>query len=693
MIHCHIVVILFCRFDNAIYNVEIRENTTYQRPIITVRATDPDLGDNGAVTYAFAPSTVDCCSSTFRLDVRTGDIFLQHPLNYEKQSMYTLQVAGSDLGAGSVTSTAKVIIKVTDVNDNAPQIVTNGETGDVTVSVPESLAPEAFVAHVSVTDSDSARNGDVECALTENDEFAMEQMYTNEYKVITTRMLDRETQTRYHLEVICHDHGLPRLTSSITVDVEVIDVNDNAPVFTQVEYFVTMAENSAPGTQILKVEARDPDSGRNGTVSYKLDHNPGNIFTVDLQSGVIRTTINIDREQTETLVFSVVAQDMGHDSKSSSAIVTVTVTDVDDQPPRFTQRNYVFTVDENLQPDTEVGTVMATDLDLPPNNIYSFYFDPQYSPIDALRIDAKSGVIFTRKPFDREDVPSFNAIVIVQSDSGSALSDRTNVIIYVKDKNDNSPIINFPAVTNGTVQLNNRAPIGHFVTRVEANDLDYGSNADLTYMITGGDPTSIFLIDAESGVIMVNSDLSAYDQQTFALNLLVKDGGTPSRVASSVLFVLINSSAPLYISGTLTDVSSKHTLSASKQTTNLLIGTYMAAIICAAIATCLLLILVVTIIVCLRSKRQHAEKRDDRDPAVTVRLNGMEQAADFHSNGLDLTGLAGMTADPWEERHHQSRIYATPVLDKLSVDVPDITLSLCPLQNSDQRVSLKQSFT
>lgn len=108
----------------------------------------------------------------------------------------------------------------------------------------------AFVAHVSVTDGDSGRNGEVECALTETDEFVMDQMYASEYKIVTTRMLDRETQTRYHIEIICHDLGVPRLTSSAMIDVEVMDINDNAPVFAQTEYVVMLAENSDIGTQV-----------------------------------------------------------------------------------------------------------------------------------------------------------------------------------------------------------------------------------------------------------------------------------------------------------------------------------------------------------------------------------------------------------------------------------------------------------
>lgn len=296
------------------------------------------------------------------------------------------------------------------------------------------------------------------------------------------------------------------------------------------------------------MEARDADSGSNGTVRYRLDRNAGITFGIDSQTGIIRTTSPVDREMTDTYVFSVVAQDMGQDAKSATAVVTVTITDVDDQAPRFSQRNYAFYVDENLQPDTEIDKVVATDADLAPNNAFSFYLDPKFSPTDALRIDPKTGIIYTRKPLDREDVPSFSAVVIVQSNSGSALSDHANVIVFVNDRNDNSPIITFPSGVNNSAQVNSRAPLGHVVTRVEATDADDAKNGELSYEIQGtGDPaTQLYHIDSESGTIVVNADLSSYDQKAFLLHVVVKDNGTPQRVASAVLSIVVNSSAPLY---------------------------------------------------------------------------------------------------------------------------------------------------
>lgn len=127
------------------YNAEVRENTTLSRPLVTVHAVDPDLGDNGAIKYSLVTSSADCCPDAFRLDARTGDIFLQQPLDFEKQSLYTIHVTASDLGSGSIASNAKVIVKVTDVNDNKPNIVTNGDVGDVTVSVSEGVSPGNYI--------------------------------------------------------------------------------------------------------------------------------------------------------------------------------------------------------------------------------------------------------------------------------------------------------------------------------------------------------------------------------------------------------------------------------------------------------------------------------------------------------------------------------------------------------------------
>lgn len=253
----------------------------------------------------------------------------------------------------------KVAIRVIDVNDNAPRIVLNDRAGDAEVTVEEEGTAGSFVAHISVSDADSGSNGAVQCALMESDEFTMERLYDGEYKVRTSRSLDREARADYELEIICHDGGSPQRTTSARLRVKVADINDNPPRFLQEEYFGVVAEGGDSGMYVVRCDASDPDGGRNGTIRYRLDRDAGSVFTIDSQTGIIRTTMAVDRELTEVYVFRVIAQDLGAEQRTATALVSVAVTDVDDQPPRFEQRSITLSILENQPPDTEVYKCMT----------------------------------------------------------------------------------------------------------------------------------------------------------------------------------------------------------------------------------------------------------------------------------------------------------------------------------------------
>jgi hypothetical protein len=207
----------------------------------------------------------------------------------------TVQVFAKDSGTGAVPTMTKVAIRVIDVNDNAPRIVLNDRAGDAEVTVEEEGTAGSFVAHISVSDADSGSNGAVQCALMESDEFTMERLYDGEYKVRTSRSLDREARADYELEIICHDGGSPQRTTSARLRVRVADINDNPPKFLQEEYFGVVAEGGDSGMYVVRCDASDPDGGRNGTVRYRLDRDAGSVFTIDSQTGIIRTTMAVDQ--------------------------------------------------------------------------------------------------------------------------------------------------------------------------------------------------------------------------------------------------------------------------------------------------------------------------------------------------------------------------------------------------------------
>ena len=284
--------------------------------------------------------------------------------------MHLLSVIASDRGAVPLTSHTTVVIRVDDVNDNAPTIAVNTLTplGGTAATVAENAAPGTFVAYVSVDDADSGDNGRFSCAVTTaGDRFALRQTFPpGEFQLVTAATstpLDRERRAAYDVTVRCADagggeRGTAARTSQTVVHVTVADANDNAPRFSRDVYEFEVVENSAPGTSVGRVVADDADDGANGRVQYRLQglpEVPGSppLLHIDAGSGVISTRAEIDRESLSASVrdgrpLELVATAVdGGDVKArrtATAAVRISVLDVDDRAPEFDTDLYVFQV-------------------------------------------------------------------------------------------------------------------------------------------------------------------------------------------------------------------------------------------------------------------------------------------------------------------------------------------------------------
>jgi len=260
-------------FDKNSYKVDIVENSPASSSILSVTASDPDLGPNADVVYAFSRQSYNMASSMFGLDPTTGVISSVVPLDFEATgSSYTFDVVASNAVDGSSairTSTARVTVNIVDVNDNAPSLridaaVTGTGNSNKVISVPENCPPDSVVAHLSVTDPDTGLGGQVDCALTGNPvHFRLVHIYDAEFQLLTSSSatLDREAADHFRLVIVCHDNAERRLSSSVELDIEVEDVDDNIPQFSRAVYNFAMNESTAPGSVIGRVMATDADTG------------------------------------------------------------------------------------------------------------------------------------------------------------------------------------------------------------------------------------------------------------------------------------------------------------------------------------------------------------------------------------------------------------------------------------------------
>ncbi|XP_027765057.1 protocadherin gamma-A9-like [Empidonax traillii] len=225
-------------FSQAEYTVRVAEDVPVGSVLVTVTATDADEGLNGNVKYSLKKIT-EKASKILQLDPETGVITLLRSLDFEDGDYYELEVQAHD--GGGLFDTAKVTITVTDVNDNKPELIVSSVLSEISEDAPTGTV----VALLHVHDRDSGANGEVRCSLDGDIPFHLEKSLEGYYRVVTARELDREQQSEYNVTVRASDGGWPALQSSRVLALRVLDVNDNAPVFSQERYSARLRENNA----------------------------------------------------------------------------------------------------------------------------------------------------------------------------------------------------------------------------------------------------------------------------------------------------------------------------------------------------------------------------------------------------------------------------------------------------------------
>ncbi|KAK2169175.1 hypothetical protein LSH36_12g29023 [Paralvinella palmiformis] len=531
-------------FSSPSYEVSIPEDIEVPQVIIKVHATDPDIGLNGEIVYGFTASTMKHYKDRFVIDESTGDIRAIQPVDYEETPVYTLGVTALDKGPSASSADASVVITLLDVNDHAPEISMSSlaTDGSKNAVVPENAPAGTFVSHFSVTDPDSGDNARVSCRL-DSSHFKLVYLYDSEYQMLTLTEFDREALGQYSVKIICQDHGVPSLTAETTVLVDVSDVNDYAPEFEQNVYNAELIENNYEGAVATVVRAVDYDAGVNAEIVYSIAESVRHLFSVDPDSGEIQARVSVDREQVDQFQFEVYATDKGQPPKSAAANVIIHVQDVNDERPVFNQPSYSFGVFENEKASTEVGLLLAEDADSFPYNQFVYKFSQQ---TDAFHLDPKSGRITTRRLLDREEQSVYHLIAeAIDVEASSQRSSTVSVSIYVADQNDNVPSFVFPNKANNTVYVAKDVPYGYIVTRLSATDPDIGNNARLVYTIFSGNEDDVFDIDYERGTVLVNKDLSQYEDNSFLLNVTAEDSGVPQYRTWSLLTIAVNGSLML----------------------------------------------------------------------------------------------------------------------------------------------------
>ncbi|NWR54767.1 PCD12 protein, partial [Bucorvus abyssinicus] len=323
-------------FAESSLTVEVREDTLPGTLLVTVTATDPDQGPNGEIEYSLSKHAPPEVLSAFGIDTRTGSIILKHQLDYEETHAYELDVQARDLGANPIPAHCKILVKVLDVNDNAPDVHVTWAMRVPVLS--EALPKDSFVALVTASDPDSGSNGQVHCSLSQGYEhFRLKRTNSHSYVLMTNATLDRELRAEYNLTLVVRDQGDLSLAVLKHLTICISDVNDNAPSFEKATYEVTVAENSEAPAFLLTVRATDPDLGFNGKVTYSIpDSSALGLVSIDPTSGDVFALQAFDYEQVRSLEFLVAAEDGGNPKLASNVSIKLAVLDRNDNAPVIT---------------------------------------------------------------------------------------------------------------------------------------------------------------------------------------------------------------------------------------------------------------------------------------------------------------------------------------------------------------------
>ncbi|XP_013858743.1 protocadherin gamma-B7 [Austrofundulus limnaeus] len=329
-------------FTQLIYKTSVLENML-PGTVIRVSAKDDDQGYNGEVTYSFT-HLEEGSSCPFEINSHTGDIKLTGELDYEIYPSYELNLQAKD--PWGLSGASKLLVEVVDVNDNSPVITLTSYSGKISEDSP----PGTVVALISVQDKDSGRNGQVRLTLDENLPFRIKSSLRNYYTLVTDQIIDREKRSKYNITLTATDEGYPVLSSRNELSLDVTDINDNAPDFSQNYYSTQVMENNHPGISLLQIHATDPDQGPNARISFFLSDGEINgspvsaYFSVHSESGVVQSLRSLDYEQMKEYKILVKAQDGGSPPLSSNVTVKILIQDQNDNPPQHLYHSHILSL-------------------------------------------------------------------------------------------------------------------------------------------------------------------------------------------------------------------------------------------------------------------------------------------------------------------------------------------------------------
>lgn len=454
-------------FQSDIVRLSIPENTMVNQPLYIVNARDKDSGRNGAILYRLVFTNVtrrisplfsnmnhisgSYASDMFKIDRDTGALTLSRALDFEVAQSHSFVVMASDQGSPQQSANMTVIVDVQDVNDNPPVF----EQSEYAVKISESVSVSTQIIQVVAHDKDIGNNARLtynilegngtkhkNCDKSGNELGKLFGIFPNSGWLFLKGPLDRESCDYYELQVTATDNGSPQASAVTKVVINVLDHNDNEPEFEKAHYEFSIAENMSNYSIVGAIKALDKDSGVNAQIRYSLVATKST-FDINPSTGMIRTIIPLDREETPAYDLVAEARDQGTPPRSTRVNIKITVLDVNDNDPIIMDpQEDVVSVREQQPIGTDVVRVRAIDKDSGNNAsiTYSIVKSRDSDGFGIFVIDPNSGIIQTKVVLDHGE-RSIYRITIAASDNGVPMPRQTLKLLRVEvlDLDDNRP--------------------------------------------------------------------------------------------------------------------------------------------------------------------------------------------------------------------------------------------------------------
>ncbi|XP_026544523.1 protocadherin alpha-C1-like isoform X1 [Notechis scutatus] len=426
-------------FEHSVYRASVLENSPRGTLVTRVQATDLDYGQNGEVFYSFSNSTSPELQKMFSINPQSGEIKVSGALNVQKP-LLEMFIEARDKGVFGMSSVAKLLVEITDVNNNAPEITLTS----LSSPIPEDSLLGTVVALLSITDEDPGENGKIICKIPVDIPFQLKSSFDNYYSLITSGHLDRERVSEYNITVTASDLGSPPIATQKTLWVQIADVNDNPPKFLNQMREIYIAENNKPGASVFQMSASDPDLQENGRVSYflrDLDIQGSSLsryLAIDADNGIIYAKDTFDFEQLQTFHFQVEAKDNGFPILTATFIVSVTIIDQNDNAPVILYpdvRNASVAIEivpRLANANYLVTKVVAHDPDSGQNAWLSYHL-LHSSDTSLFQVLPNSGELRTSRSMRSSDPIKHKVVILVTDNGDPSLSSTVTLGILLAD--------------------------------------------------------------------------------------------------------------------------------------------------------------------------------------------------------------------------------------------------------------------